>query len=146
MNLPEWTKPAVFGAAGGAFALAILGFTWGGWVTGGTAQGIAAHAAQDAREQIVASICVERFVASADAASDQAALREASSWQRDNLIEEAGWVTLTSLPDDEQIAGAADVCAERLVAMEDLPPRTVTPKATAVDPEDVDAEPSAIDG
>ncbi|WP_265517344.1 hypothetical protein [Nitratireductor luteus] len=146
MNIPEWTKPAIFGAAGGAFALAILGFTWGGWVTGGTAEGIAAHAAQDAREQIVASICVERFIASADAASDQADLKEASSWQRDNLIEEAGWITLTALPDNEQVAGAADICAERLVAMEDLPERMVMPEASVVDPKDVDAEPSAIDG
>ena len=31
-------KPALWGAAAGAIALAIVGFNWGGWVTGGTAE------------------------------------------------------------------------------------------------------------
>lgn len=143
MQLPEYTKPALYGAVGGAIALAIVGFTWGGWVTGGTAQGLATHAARDAREQIVASICVERFVASPNAASGLTDLKDASSWQRDNLIEEAGWITLTALPENEQVTGAADICAERLVAMDDLPPRAV-PEAS-VDTEGVDAN-SGVDG
>ena len=41
MNIPEWLKPALYGAAAGAGALAIIGFTWGGWVTGGTAKEMA---------------------------------------------------------------------------------------------------------
>ncbi len=39
MKFPTWLKPALFGAAGGAIALAIVGFSWGGWVTGGIGQG-----------------------------------------------------------------------------------------------------------
>jgi len=34
MNLPIETKPALWGVAGGAIAMAVIGFTWGGWVTG----------------------------------------------------------------------------------------------------------------
>ena len=33
MQIPTWVKPAVYGAGAGAVALAIIGFTWGGWVT-----------------------------------------------------------------------------------------------------------------
>ena len=38
MNIPVETKPALWGMAGGAIAAAIIGFTWGGWVTGGRAE------------------------------------------------------------------------------------------------------------
>ena len=37
MKLPENTGAYGWGAAVGAIALAIVGFSWGGWVTGGTA-------------------------------------------------------------------------------------------------------------
>jgi hypothetical protein len=37
MQVPASVKPAVWGAVGGAVAAMIVGFTWGGWVTGGTA-------------------------------------------------------------------------------------------------------------
>ncbi len=38
MNIPIETKPALWGAAGGAVVLAIVGFSWGGWVTSSTAE------------------------------------------------------------------------------------------------------------
>ena len=46
MNIPEWLKPGLQGAAIGAVALAIVGFTWGGWVTGGTAEKMASDQAK----------------------------------------------------------------------------------------------------
>lgn len=33
MNIPVETKPAFWGFAAGAAAMAIAGFSWGGWVT-----------------------------------------------------------------------------------------------------------------
>jgi hypothetical protein len=36
-RLPENTSPFLWGAAAGAVALAIVGFNWGGWVTGNSA-------------------------------------------------------------------------------------------------------------
>ena len=35
MKSPKWLKPTLYEAAGGAIALAVVGFSWGGWVTGG---------------------------------------------------------------------------------------------------------------
>ncbi|WP_205602569.1 hypothetical protein [Chelativorans alearense] len=145
MNIPEWTKPAIYGAAGGAIALAIVGFTWGGWVTGSTASTMAAQASQDAREQLVASICVESFISNPNAARNLIDLKEASSYQQDDFIEDGGWITLAGLKEEEQVSGAADVCADRLVAMEGLPERAM-PKASAVDTEAVDAKPTATGG
>jgi hypothetical protein len=37
MNTPEWLKPGIYGAVIGAVFVGVVGFTWGGWVTGGTA-------------------------------------------------------------------------------------------------------------
>ena len=37
MNSPEWLKPGIYGALIGAVFVGVVGFTWGGWVTGGTA-------------------------------------------------------------------------------------------------------------
>jgi hypothetical protein len=30
MQIPEWLKPGLYGAACGAVALAVIGFSWGG--------------------------------------------------------------------------------------------------------------------
>jgi hypothetical protein len=43
MNTPEWLKPGLIGVGVGAVALAITGFTWGGWVTGPKAEVMAAN-------------------------------------------------------------------------------------------------------
>ena len=39
MELPKWLMPGVYGAGVGAVALAIVGFSWGGWVTASKAEG-----------------------------------------------------------------------------------------------------------
>ena len=38
MELPAEVKPALWGVAGGAVAAIVIGFAWGGWVTGGTSE------------------------------------------------------------------------------------------------------------
>src|SRR3546814_6847005 len=70
--------------AGCAVATMIIGFTWGGWVTGGTAQEMAAEAATGARAELAAAVCVDRFLNSPDAAGQLAQLRDTSAWQRDS--------------------------------------------------------------
>ncbi len=42
----EKIKPALWSAVGGGILLAIIGFAWGGWVTGSTAQEMAEEFAQ----------------------------------------------------------------------------------------------------
>ena len=97
-------------------ATVVIGFTWGGWVTGGTAEEQTAQAREAGRAELAATICVARFVEAPDAAVQLAALKDASSWNRDDTIADAGWTT--PLGFDGPVSGAADLCAERLVAME----------------------------
>ena len=56
------TKTAVFWACvASAVVTMILGFTWGGWVTGGTARSMAEAAGADAVVTRLAPICVVQF-------------------------------------------------------------------------------------
>ena len=48
MQVPASVKPAIWGVIGGAIASMIIGFVWGGWVSGGTAGKMASASAEDA--------------------------------------------------------------------------------------------------
>ena len=99
-------------------ATMIVGFAWGGWVTGGSAQDMAEEAAEQAQAQIAAAVCVDRFMAAADAGLQLASLKEnTSSWRQENFIEDGGWAAIA----DQEYDGAAELCAEQLVAMEAPP-------------------------
>ena len=118
MNMPTNTKPWIQGAVVGAIALAIVGFSWGGWVTGGSADKRAAVAAHDAMVVALAPICVERFRAQGDAVNKLGELSKASSWDRGSFIERSGFATMPgSKTSDSDVARA---CAEILSA----PPKT----------------------
>ena len=76
MQVPSETKPALWGAAGGAVALAIVGFTCGGWVTTGTANKLADERADSAVVAVLTPICMEKFQQSGDAIANLAALKK----------------------------------------------------------------------
>ncbi|WP_157014727.1 hypothetical protein [Mesorhizobium xinjiangense] len=113
----------LWSVVGAVVATVLLGFTAGGWTTGGSAKLMAEQAARDAKADLAATFCVERFVVSDEAAKHFAALKEASTWERDNLIEDGGWVTFAGI--DDTIPSAADRCADQIAAMDELPMRQV---------------------
>jgi hypothetical protein len=106
----------------------IVGFTWGGWVTSGTAAERAADAADQARAELAANICVHRYLAAPDAGTQLTAFKDASSYKRDDILEEGGWVTLAGA--DEPIDGAASLCADKLAEAE-VPAATPVADASA---------------
>jgi hypothetical protein len=99
--------------AGCVVASIIVGFNWGGWVTGGTASRMAAAAANGARAQLAAASCVNRFENGPDAVAQLAALKKSSSYERSSLITKNGWATMPG--SQEPVTGAADLCAQQLV-------------------------------
>jgi dienelactone hydrolase len=114
MNTPEWLKPALYGAAVGATALAIVGFSWGGWVTGGTAVKMASD---QARLEVVAAlvpICIEQSKQDPQVVQTLALLKEASSYQRSDMIMKAGWATMPGSTDPSR--DVARACMEKLAA------------------------------
>ena len=75
MKIPVETKPAVWGMVGGAIVAAIVGFSWGGWVTGGRAETDATQRANAAVVAALAPVCVERFQRATEASANLAALK-----------------------------------------------------------------------
>jgi len=111
----EKIKPALLGAVGGGIVLAIIGFTWGGWVTGSTAQKMADELAQKAVVASLAPICVEQFNQDSEKDQKLEKLKETKSWERDDYVEEQGWATMPGeMEADSEVAGR---CAELLVKL-----------------------------
>ncbi|QKV17127.1 hypothetical protein [Oricola thermophila] len=129
MQIPEWVKPAATGAAGGAVALAIVGFGFAGWVTGGTAQEMSSKAADEASVKVIAAICINQFAAGPNAKVELARLKEAKAWERDDFIEAGGWSTVAGVENGTR--KVADECARQLAAMDELP--VMMPKVPTAD-------------
>ena len=112
MKIPPELKPACWGAVGGAIALAIVGFTWGGWVTGGTADLRAKQRVDNALVTALAPICVDRFQKHANATLTLAEMKKVNSWEQGSFIEKGGWATMpgNASPD----SAVARACAEIL--------------------------------
>ena len=111
MKIPVETKPVLWGAVGGAIAVAIVGFQWGGWVTGGSAEADATRRADAAVVVALAPVCVDRFQHTAEAASNLAELKKADSWSQGEFVEKGGWATLSPQSTPEQISAVAKACA-----------------------------------
>lgn len=105
-------KPALVGAAVGAIALAIIGFNWGGWVTGGTAEKKAASRAESAVVIALAPLCVQSFRAQADAGAQLASFQKLASYDRRGFIEKSGWAT--QLGDKSANTAVAAACADAI--------------------------------
>ena len=111
------TKSATFWIAIGAIILTMyLGFSQGGWVTGGTASQMAVTTSQNAVVDRLAPICVNQF--NQDPQKDQK-LEEltviTSSYQRINYVKDQGWATMPgeAKPDDK----VAAACTQQIMSI-----------------------------
>jgi hypothetical protein len=109
MNVPASVTPALWGAVGGAIAAIVIGFAWGGWVTGGTAGRMETASAEAAIVQAFTPLCV----AKAEQQPEKLVpLKEESSYKRDDFVIEAGWVDNVS---EKYRTDVATACATTLV-------------------------------
>jgi hypothetical protein len=109
MKVPESVKPAAWGAVGGAMAAIVVGFAWGGWVTGGEAGKMVAAGAEDAIVLAFTPLCV----AKAEQQPEQlVVLKGVNSWSRDEFVVQAGWVANVS---EKYRSAVAEACALTVV-------------------------------
>ncbi len=108
----ETIKPVLSGAAGGAAVLAVIGFAWGGWVTGSTAQQMSAEAARTAVDDRLAPICVEQFNRDSEKVQKLKEMKEIDSWRRGDYVIEQGWATMPGEKDPDSTV--ASKCADLL--------------------------------
>ncbi|AJA61611.1 MULTISPECIES: hypothetical protein [Bradyrhizobium] len=106
-------RPALWGAVAGAIALTIVGFSWGGWVTGGTAETLAKNSAATAVVAALTPICVEKFRQAADASANLVEMKKATyAWDQSKFVEKGGWATMPGSA--EPNSAVAKACAESL--------------------------------
>jgi hypothetical protein len=121
MNLPKLPaepSPFVWGALTGAIALAIVGFTWGGWVTGGTSEKLSLARADEATVSSLVPICVAQFRRSPGAKAHLATLKATESWKQAEYVEKAGWATMPGAASDaEPNRGVVSGCADALIKL-----------------------------
>jgi len=117
MDISKETKATarsvLWGAAAGAIALAIVGFSWGGWMTGGAAETLATNRAATAVIVALTPICVEKFRQAADASANLAEMKKATyAWDQSKFVEKGGWATMpgSTAPN----SAVARACAESL--------------------------------
>ncbi|HTN64264.1 MAG TPA: hypothetical protein VL147_22365, partial [Devosia sp.] len=124
-NYKASKKTLFWSCAGAAVLTMVIGFTWGGCVTGGSAADRAETASTAAVAALAADVCFNRFMAASDVQASMTAFQAESSYSRAKYIADGGWTTLGG--QDKPIDGAAKLCAEKLADAE-------IPATTAVAP------------
>ena len=108
---PETAGKVKFGVWGliiGAVIVMIIGFWWGGWMTGGTAQKMTDEAVLASQ----AAICVAQFMKQPNHEEKLKELEKVESWKRSEFIEKGGW---DRMPGQEKAGSyVAQACAKGL--------------------------------
>ncbi len=106
-------KRLLQGAAAGAVATMVIGFYWGGWSLGSTADKKAKERSELAVVAALAPVCADKFRALPDADAKKVTLSKVDSWKRrDEFPKE-----LVTLPGESYPSSAlVDACSTILLA------------------------------
>ena len=78
----ELLKRLLQGAAAGAIATMFVGFSWGGWSLGSTADKMAKQRSELAVVSALAPVCADKFRALPDSEAKKVVLSKVDSWKR----------------------------------------------------------------
>lgn len=112
MNAPKWLKPGIYGAVTGAVFVSICGFTWGGWVTGGTSTNRAVAMARNDVVMALAPVCLEMAKSDPERAVKLASIRSVASYRQRDALMAAGWATVPGAKNPDR--DIAKICLEGL--------------------------------
>ena len=109
----SWIKPGAWGVVVGAVLTMIVGFNWGGWTTGGTANRLALEQSNTAVTAALVPVCLEKSKSDPGRAKKLGELKALTSpyEQRDAVLKD-GWA---SVGDAEGNRDVAEACAAQLV-------------------------------
>ena len=112
MQIPSGIKPGLWGAAAGAIAMAVVGFSYLGWTTASASEKLAQDTANTAVVAALVPFCVVKAEADPNAATLTKFQAEQSSYSRSDIVMKAGWASF-----DGKTAGSdalARACADKL--------------------------------
>jgi hypothetical protein len=115
MSASKASKTLLFWSAMAAvIATMIVGFTWGGWVTGGTARAMAQTQADDAVVNRLAPICVIQSGLDPNKAEKLKELTALSGYERGEFLKKVGW---SKMPGEaESDSRVSEACAKLLTS------------------------------
>lgn len=113
MEMPKEVMPTFWGAVGGAAALAFVGFGFGGWVTGSTAETLASQRASKAVVAVLAPICADNFKRAKDASAQLIELKKADTWKQGEFVSKGGWAVIPGVATVD--SAMATSCAQMII-------------------------------
>jgi hypothetical protein len=88
-----------------------IGFTWGGWVTGGKADVLARQQVQAALLEVLTPICVDKFNRAENAQARLVEIKKMTpSWDRERFVRDNDWAKFGK----ESNSRVVDACASAL--------------------------------
>ena len=107
----------MWSSAGSVVVALVVGFTFGGWVTGSTARDMVTSAGEEGRFDLASAICVERFMSQSDVNERLTELQDIGSTFRQRQFIEAGdWAVMPGA--ESATRQAADLCARVLASLD----------------------------
>lgn len=105
----------IWACVASAILTMIVGFTWGGWVSGGNSLKAGVLVGQDAVIQRLTPICVAQFNENLDKVVKLGELKSASSYQQAQYVQDQGWATMPG--EEKPDRKVSEACAKQIVAM-----------------------------
>jgi hypothetical protein len=116
--MPQWVKPTVWGVVLGSILTMIVGFSYGGWVTGGTSERLAKQHADAAVTAALVPVCVAQSRADHGVVKKLGELRAiSSSYEQQEFVTKTGWATVpgNENPNREVAEGCASAVLKTAV-------------------------------
>ncbi|HEX3178992.1 MAG TPA: hypothetical protein VHZ49_20110 [Methylomirabilota bacterium] len=114
MSMPQWIKPLIWGAVAGSVLTMIVGFSYGGWTTAGTASRLAKQQADMAVTTALVPVCIAQSKSDHGAAKKMGELRAlTSSYDQRDFVTKTGWATVPGSEDANR--DVAEACAAALL-------------------------------
>jgi hypothetical protein len=108
-----WIKPGAWGFVIGSIITMIVGFSWGGWSTGGTADRVAMERSSAAVTAALVPVCIEKSKADPARTKKLGALKElTSSYEQRDAVLKGGWASVGETEGNREVAEA---CASQLL-------------------------------
>lgn len=115
MQAPTWLKPAIMGAIAGGIATMIVGFNYGGWYLGSSAEALAQKQSTAAVLTALVPVCISQSQADPEGATKLEAFGAIkSSYEQRDFVMKAGWATMpkADAPNQDLASACADVLAK----------------------------------
>ena len=113
MEAPVWLKPAISGGLVGAVATMAVGFGYGGWMLGSSAETMAEQRSTIAVTQALVPVCIAQSKTDPEAVGKLAELKTFTSpYQQREFVMKSGWATVPASAEPND--ALAEACAKEL--------------------------------